>query len=273
MSKYGDKLKELNKTKLSFIPSSIWDTIKKDKNLFSFTNDVLATESIKKCVRDGWNTKGRGSFYSEFNPEVAKRCIEFWSDEGDLVFDPFAGRTRGLIAMQMKRNYYGCEVSQKAYIQLNKNLKKYNFKEKININLEDSEFTNLCNNSADMILTCPPYWDIEKYESCEGQLSDIKDYNLFLNKIERIIRKSKSILKENKFMIIICADFRKNKKLYLFHKDLIDICQKIGFIIHDIIILKMNTKKSYLLYPQARYHKHTLKEHEYILVFKKVLSN
>jgi hypothetical protein len=38
------------------------------------------------------------------------------------------------------------------------------------------------NNFADMILTCPPYWNIEKYESCNGQLSDEKSYDSFLKK-------------------------------------------------------------------------------------------
>ena len=39
-------------------------------------------------------------------------------------------------------------------------------------------------NFAHMVLTCPPYGDIEKYESVTGQLSDIKDYKKFCDRIQ-----------------------------------------------------------------------------------------
>jgi site-specific DNA-methyltransferase (cytosine-N4-specific) len=50
-------------------------------------------------------------------PELVGFFLEFLTDEGDLVFDPFAGsNTTGAVAERLGRRWVGVEAS-KAYVE------------------------------------------------------------------------------------------------------------------------------------------------------------
>lgn len=59
-------------------------------------------------------TPERGSDHpAPFPEEIPKRCIEAFSKEGDLVYDPFAGSGTTLVAAKkLSRNYLGSEISE-----------------------------------------------------------------------------------------------------------------------------------------------------------------
>lgn len=49
-----------------------------------------------------------------FPEEIAKRCIEAFTNEGDVVLDPYSGTgTTCLVAKRMGRNYIGIDISEK----------------------------------------------------------------------------------------------------------------------------------------------------------------
>jgi DNA modification methylase len=55
--------------------------------------------------------------------EVIRRCIELWTNEGDVVFDPFSGiGSVPFEAVRMGRFGMGCELKDKYYEQGVKNL-------------------------------------------------------------------------------------------------------------------------------------------------------
>lgn len=48
-----------------------------------------------------------------FPEKLAEDCIISWSNEGDLVFDPFTGSgTTGKMALLNNRNFIGCEIDE-----------------------------------------------------------------------------------------------------------------------------------------------------------------
>lgn len=56
--------------------------------------------------------------------EVIERGINLWTNEGDIVFDPFNGiGSSGYVALQKKRKYVGCELKESYYNQAVNNLK------------------------------------------------------------------------------------------------------------------------------------------------------
>jgi hypothetical protein len=55
------------------------------------------------------------TYYSEFNPLIGENIINFWSDEGDIILDPFAGRTRCYVAGLKHRKYIGFEITPSAF--------------------------------------------------------------------------------------------------------------------------------------------------------------
>jgi site-specific DNA-methyltransferase (adenine-specific) len=53
-----------------------------------------------------------------FPIEIPKRCIESFTDEGDIVLDPFAGRgTTGEAAILLGRNFIGIDIEKK-YLEI-----------------------------------------------------------------------------------------------------------------------------------------------------------
>jgi DNA modification methylase len=55
--------------------------------------------------------------------EVIRRCIDLWTNPGDIVFDPFLGiGSTPYVALQMGRRGIGCELKQSYYKQAVKNL-------------------------------------------------------------------------------------------------------------------------------------------------------
>ena len=55
--------------------------------------------------------------------EVIQRCIELWTNPGDIVYDPFAGiGSTPYVAVRMGRRGLGCELKQSYYEQAKANL-------------------------------------------------------------------------------------------------------------------------------------------------------
>lgn len=119
-----------------------------------------------------------GLRFSEFNPEVAETVIRYWSLEGNMVVDPFAGRaTRGIVALQWKRRYQGYEVAPHTFAEVAPKIVECGGTLEC---FSGCVMAHSPNESADLIFTCPPYHQLERYEPAPDQLSEIKDYREFL---------------------------------------------------------------------------------------------
>ena len=56
--------------------------------------------------------QGDGS-QKPFPDELARKCIDIWSSEGDIVLDPFSGSgTVGSVALKMNRKYMGIDINK-----------------------------------------------------------------------------------------------------------------------------------------------------------------
>ncbi|NLC12175.1 MAG: DNA methyltransferase, partial [Firmicutes bacterium] len=98
-----------------------------------------------------------------FPVSLAKRVVEVWSREGELVFDPFVGSGSTLIAAaQLKRRGLGIDLSPE-YIELAQK-RLLELKGALPWKLYRDDALNLSRylqeESADLCLTSPPYWDM-----------------------------------------------------------------------------------------------------------------
>lgn len=268
--KYVDRMRKQKKYELSYEPKSFWE-YSRGNNIDKMVNDK---KSYENNTQENFIGKGRGSFLSKFNSEYAKRIIEMWSKENDKIVDPFAGRSsRPLVSTLLKRNYTGFEViesnlkeAQDQYDDISKGRDMGKLKL---INTSSSNILNhLDKNYADMIYTCPPYFNIEKYESVEGQLTDIKTYDAFLKEYSKILEKASMVLKPSGFFVVVLANFRINGTFYDFVGDTKEVLKN-TLIYHDEIILEMSPAKRHPLYVQAITNLNCLKTHEYCIVFRK----
>ena len=272
MTDYVERLRKQGLYEFSYEPKSFWE-YGRGNNMDKLVDDLKSYDHNKVESKD-FIKHGRGSFLSKFNSEYAKRIIEMWSKEDDFIVDPFAGRSsRPLVSTLMGRNYMGFDVvkdnlqeAKEQYNELKKERKLGKLK-LINTSSENID-DHLHNGVADMIMTCPPYFNIEKYESADGQLTDIKSYEEFLKSYRTILHKCCHILKSGCFFAIVVANFRIDGKLYDFCGDTKDILKK-ELTYHDEVILEMSPAKRHPLYTQAITNLNCLKTHEYCLVFRK----
>ncbi len=113
------------------------------------------------------------------------------------------------------------------------------------------------------------YWNREKYESVLGQLSDIRNYEEFLDRIQECLFNCYRILKDNKFCIWVVGDFRRNRNVCCFHGHVINRALKVGFKLYDIIIEQLNTPFAWCRVRENYRLNFVAKAHQYILVFRK----
>jgi len=268
--KYADRMRKQKEYEFSYEPKSFWE-YSRGNNIDILINDQKSYDNNKA---DNFIGSGRGTFLSKFNSEYAKRILEMWSKKDDLIVDPFSGRSsRPLVCTLLERNYIGFDVlednlkeAQEQYDSL-KNERKLGRLKLINETSENID-NHFKKEIADMIMTCPPYFNIEKYDSADGQLTDLKTYEQFLEKYDTILNKSIDVLKPGGFFVVVLANFRIDGKFYDFVGDTKNILkQRLDY--HDEIILEMSPAKRHPLYVQAITNLNCLKTHEYCVVFRK----
>jgi DNA modification methylase len=205
---------------------------------------------------------------SEFNSGLCEFILKYWSMKNSIVVDPFAGRaTRAVISSKMGRRYYGYEISPKTY---NRSLEHY---KKLNVTptlyLDDGcQLKNTKDDFAHLVMTCPPYGSLEKYESIEGQLSDL-NYDSFINHISICASNIKRVLMPGGFCCWVCANWRDSEGFKQFTNDSINIFSSFGLIPHDEVILKNNSPFASLQAYKCACKRITSKVHETLLVFRK----
>jgi len=209
--------------------------------------------------------------YSRFHPHLAEAVIRYWSLPGDLIVDPFAGRsTRAVVAAFLDRNYIGFEVVPKVAAKTQENADEVRPGAARILNSDGVLLKELKGSDlADLVFTCPPYHRLERYESVPGQLSDIKRYEDFLSAIEICARNIFRVLKPGKFLAWVCADWRDGKAFRLFHFDSLRIFLKAGLEPWDIVIIHNLSPFAALQAGKVAAKRYTSKIHEYLLVFRK----
>jgi len=259
------------KEKYGFVPTSVLH-FGKTKNL---TRGFLGNQEWRKENTDNSSS----SSMSEFNPDLCKFIIEYWSNTNDLIIDPYHGwGTRAVMSKQLKRNYKGFDISKetntdvKKMLDTNREQAKWFSNETVNIQVihgDGVKLEGIESDSADLVFSCPPYFNIEKYESCEGQLSDINNYSLFMDLMLKAAKRQLEVLKENKYVVMVVGDWRVDGELLMFSKDMVDTYIKAGFIVHDFVIHKLNSA-AIVGCGNFDDKNFVTKSHEYVLVFKKV---
>ena len=249
---------------------------------FSIWRDIIKTNGERKLNHP-----------ASFPTQLTSRLIQIYTKEkGEIVLDPFLGSGSTVVsAYMLGKKGIGFELS-KEYVKLAKERIKdiqlnltQTKKDLIKPEIYDKTIFDilkfLSENSVDLVITSPPYWDIltekrsadrkeiRKYSSSKEDLGNIHDYNEFMDKLKEAFVGIYKVLKKDKYCIVVVMDIRKKSKLYPLHIDLINKMKKIGFELDDIVI--WDRQKEYnnmrpLGYPSVF---RVNKVHEFILIFKK----
>jgi len=163
-----------------------------------------------------YNTAKGGGFITQrtsvgisvFDPVLCEIVYKWFCPPGGQVVDPFAGGSvRGIVAAAMGYRYWGCELRAEQVAA--------NRQQATDIKTPQSPVwvcgdstTELANApAADLIFTCPPYGNLERYSSNPHDLSNM-DWPQFVAAYRRIIAKAIDKLKQHSFAVIVVANFR-----------------------------------------------------------------
>ena len=177
---------------------------------------------------------------SIFDPVLCEIMYNWFSPQDGLVLDPFAGGSvRGIVASKCKRNYIGIDLLEQQVKANRKQAKeickdyipKWTIGDSVNIKKLYG------NKKADMMLSCPPYVNLEVYSNLQNDLSNM-EYNKFLNIYKKIIKDCYDCLKENTFAVWVVGEVRdKNGNYYNFLGDTISAFINAGFNYYNEAVL------------------------------------
>lgn len=139
---------------------------------------------------------------------------KWFNIEGGKIFDPFAGGSvRGIVATKLGYDYTGIDLSTKQIEANNKNAQELG----LNVKWYNDDSLNcdkyIEDNSVDMVFSCPPYADLEKYSDDPRDLSNM-DYEDFKKVYFEIIKKACKKLKNNRFAVFVVGDVRDKEGFY-----------------------------------------------------------
>jgi DNA modification methylase len=137
--------------------------------------------------------KNSAEYVSVFDPALCEVLYHWFCDEGGTILDPFAGGSvRGIVANYLGYKYSGIDIRQE---QVDSNRKQamdiLPIENQPQWYVGDSNelLNDNWNTKFDMVMSCPPYADLEVYSDLEGDISN-KPYKQFLELYESIIAKS-----------------------------------------------------------------------------------
>lgn len=235
----------------------------RDENLLYPSNTIISLEEKDSSI---------------FDPVLTEIIYKWFCSNNGLIIDPFAGGSvRGLIASFLNYRYIGIDLSEKQVKENNKQVEKvlkeehikpiYYVENSLNI---DKVFSNT-GIEADLIFSCPPYFDLESYSDDPNDLSNLT-WKSFLNDYNIIINKSLSLLKNNRFACFVVSEIRDKEGYYRnFVSETIKAFIKnpnVNFY-NDIILLNTIGSKSLTANRQFSSNRKVARIHQNILVFYK----
>lgn len=208
---------------------------------------------------------------SIFDPVLCEIVYNWFCTENGTVFDPFAGGSvRGIVAEMLGKKYIGIDLSEKQIDANQINADKFGVCPAWHCDDSRNADKYIPDQSADLVFSCPPYHNLEKYSNHPLDLSNM-NYADFITAYREIISKSCSKLKENRFAIFVVGDIRDSKGAY---RDFVSqtkrMFQDCGLCLYNEIILlnQYCTAPMRAGIPFSTSRK-TAKVHQNVLVFYK----
>jgi DNA modification methylase len=249
------------------------------QNSFSIWKDLGKTEEEKKLKHP-----------AIFTIKLVDKLIDtFCRPQKSLVLDCFAGSGTTLISgLRKRKDVIGFDLNQ-SYKDLfikratnSYNFNSYGLSDKYLIH--DSRFLSqkLRNESVDLCITSPPYWDIlnqkrsadyktnVNYSDSKEDLGNIDNYTVFLENLKCVFAEVYKVLKHKSYFIVNVMDLRKKDKFFSLHSDVSSIAQEVNFSLEDIIIWDRQQEYNNMRPLGYPFKFIVNKVHEYLLIFRKI---
>ena len=172
---------------------------------------------------------------ASFPPALANHFIEYYTKQGDWIFDPFMGIGSVLKSAQdLQRNCWGIELNEE-YQKFALNRVKGTGSQILDLTKGDARHTTSLWEKQkipkiNFVITSPPYWDMlgksrggvksalkqrvengldEKYSEDPNDLGNISELNQYLDELYTIFADMKGILSPGAYIVVVLQNIRK----------------------------------------------------------------
>ena len=210
---------------------------------------------------------------SIFDPVLCELIYRWFTPPGGHILDPFAGGSvRGIVAALTGFQYTGVDLRPE---QIAANVVQGDQIVKDGpaprwIAGDSQDITSLAPGRYDLIFSCPPYFDLERYSDDPRDLSNM-NYEGFLETYRAIVAASVGMLKPDRFACFVVGDIRDRRGFYRnFVGGTIEAFQDAGAILYNEAVLITSVGSLPIrVNKQFQGYRKLGKTHQNVLVFYK----
>jgi hypothetical protein len=179
-----------------------------------------------------------GDQATAFDPVLCELVYRWFCPVGGQIVDPFCGgSSRGIVAGALGFNYWGCDLRQEQIEANNEQANEIPVEKRPTWVCGDSLIEMQIAPHADIVFSCPPYGDLERYSDHPHDLSAMP-WDTFVSAYRRIISLSCNVLRPNRFACFVVGDFRDKQGFYRnFVSITIDAFEQAGLRLYNEAIL------------------------------------
>ena len=223
-------------------------------------------------------------YWGNFVPQIPHQMMRRYTKAGDWVLDVFAGSGTSLIEGQrLGRNTIGIELQPQVARMARKAIasEPNAFDVTSQIVCGDSATIDAKKllrahgqESAQLVIMHPPYFDIIKFSEDERDLSNAPSVEAFLETIGRVVENVSPLLDRGRYLAVVIGDKYANGEWVPLGFRTMDAIQQRGFMLKSVIV--KNFEQTTAKRQQKELWKYRalaggfyVFKHEYIFVFKK----
>lgn len=225
---------------------------------------------IERIVAKQYDHARRIKDTSIFDPVLCELIYRWFCPEGGQIVDPFAGGSvRGIVAGFLGYKYWGCDLNSEQIEANNSQAKSVN-PQIAPIWIHGDSLEKLDESpKSDLVLTCPPYGNLEKYTDDPRDLSNM-NWEGFSEAYRKIIHKTIERMKDDSFACFVVGDFRDSKGYYRSFPGLtIEAFKEKKARLYNEMILVTPAGTACLRTGQFRSNRKLVKIHQNVLIFCK----
>lgn len=212
---------------------------------------------------------------SILDPVLAEIIIRYFMPnkaKGGNVVDCFAGDTVfGFVAAHLGNNFTGIELRKEQADFNQSRVDEYGLAAKYICDDGRNILQHVGEGTQDLLVSCPPYFDLEVYSDLENDASNQATFEEFYAILDAAFTAAAKTLKNDRFAAIVVGDIRNSKTgfYYDFIGSVIRTFERAGMQLYNSAVLVTAVGTAAIRARQSMRGRKLVKTHQNVLVFYK----